>query len=232
MNVALAGGAISLEHRHDESDEELRAALFEIEASAEGLRSRARMTPRQFGELTEGLVAEVHRLRAMVDDLVDAPSTFDLGAAIAPAIESARASGLEVRSRVRRGIMVEGRRDSTAQVVLALLDNARQHAAPSAVDLRASTLRDAVVLDVQDRGCGIASASRQQVFKLGVRGDDSAGSGLGLFNAQRLMAAQGGSIVARARAAGGTSFAVSFRRPSSSVTSMRRRAPLACATVL
>ena len=123
----------------EERDHDLRAALFGIEASAEGLsRHRERLTPRQFDQLAAGLAAEVRRLRSLVDGHGTAPGTFDLVDAIDPVVACGRASGLDVRLSVPRGIEVIGRRDTTAQVVLGLLDNARKHAPGSPVDVRAS----------------------------------------------------------------------------------------------
>jgi signal transduction histidine kinase len=197
----------------DERDHELRAALFGIEASAQGLsRHRELLTVPQFDELAEGLVAEVRRLRGLVDGRISAPSTFDLAAAIRPVIACARASGLPVCSSVPDGLRVEGRSDSTAQVVLALLDNARQHAASSPVELRLTVLGDTAALRVEDRGKGIGAIPPERVFERGVRGDDSPGSGLGLYIARKLMAEQGGTIGVRSRHGGGASFVLRFRR--------------------
>jgi signal transduction histidine kinase len=214
MNVARAHrGASSIAGSYEEHEHEVRAALFGIEASVQGLaRHRDRLTRLQVDELAEGLVAEVRRLRGLLEGRVEDPSTFDLADAIAPVITSASASGLDVRSSVRRGIKINGRRDSTAQVVLALLDNARQHAAPSPVEVRASVLGGSVVLYVEDRGTTITGRSRERMFEKGVRGDESSGSGLGLFVARRLMAQQGGTLAFRVRPGGGASFVVRFQR--------------------
>jgi signal transduction histidine kinase len=198
----------------EERDHDLRAALFGIEASAEGLnRHREQLTPEQFDELAAGLAAEVRRLRSLLDDRGTTPGTFDLVDAIDPVVASGRAFGLDVRMSVPRGIEVIGRRDITAQVVLGLLDNTRTHAPGSPVELRASVLCGAATLYVEDRGKGIPGPSPERFFERGVRGCDSVGSGLGLCIARRLMTEQGGSISVRSRPGGGASFAVRFRRP-------------------
>src|SRR5688500_15349255 len=118
------------EHRH-----ELRAALFGIEATAEGLcHHRAKLTAVEVDQLARALLEEVRRVRALLDGRADEPATIDLADTIAPVLNLARASGPRIRSAVRPGIVVQGRRDSTAQVLVALLDNARKHAAGSAVE--------------------------------------------------------------------------------------------------
>ena len=77
-----------------ERDHDLRAALFGIEASAEGLcRHRERLTPEQFDQLAAGLAAEVRRLRSLVDGDGIAPGTFDLGDAIDPVVACAAGVG-------------------------------------------------------------------------------------------------------------------------------------------
>jgi signal transduction histidine kinase len=157
----------------------------------------------------------VRRLLGLLTGHIGGRDVFDLAEAIDPVIACARSSGLEVRSSVPRGIEVEGCLASTAQVVVTLLDNARQHAAPSPVDVRATLLGDIAALYVEDRGKGLAGLSAERLFERGVHGDHSHGSGLGLFIARRLMSEQGGSIAVRPRVGGGASFVVRLRRPSS-----------------
>ena len=197
-----------------ERNHELRAALFGIEASAASLGlHRDRLTSRQVDELIEGMVAEIRRVRALFDGRTGVPSTFDLGDAIRPVIACAKASGLDVSFFLPPGVEVEGVRETAAQVLVALLDNVRQHADSSPVNVRVSVLEDEVAVHVEDRGPGIPAAIRCHVFERGVTGESSSGSGLGLHVARRLMADQGGSICLRPRRGGGASFVLHFRRP-------------------
>jgi signal transduction histidine kinase len=223
VNVAQAPLRPKSRAHSEEQEHELRAALFGIQASAEALSlHRQHLTDLQFDELTRGMVKEVRRLRALVAGRTGAPTRFDLGEAIGPVIACARAAGLDVSCSVPRGIMVEGQPDSTAQVVLALLDNARQHAAASPVEVRATALCGAVALCVEDRGRGVSEMSPERLLDRGVRGADSTGSGLGLFIARQLMAEQGGSIVVRSRVGGGASCVLRFRRAPSEETLLQR----------
>jgi signal transduction histidine kinase len=201
--------------RATERDHELRAALYGMEALARGLcEHREHLASAQVDELMMGLVAEIRRVRALVAGRVGTPRTFDLRAAILPVISCAQASGADVRCSVPSGIDVAGRRNCTAQVLLALLDNARKHAPSSAVEVRVVELGDSVALYVEDRGPGIPEPLRERLFERGVRGDDSTGSGLGLCVARRLMAEQGGTIEVHSRPGGGASFVLSFPCPS------------------
>ena len=204
----------SVPARLAERNHELRAALFGLEAVAHGLCDhREHLTSRQVDELAEDLLAEIRRVRALVDNTACAPSIFDLGDALRPAISCARASGLDVSFFLPPGVEVHGRRESAAQVLVALLDNVRAHAESSPVDVLVAPLDDVVMVFVEDRGCGIPAALRQHVFERGVTGEESSGSGLGLHIAHRLMAEQGGSISVRSRRGGGTTFVLRFRRP-------------------
>src|SRR5262245_23170288 len=86
---------------------EARATLLGIEAAATGLaRHSDRLTVEQHEGQAHGLLAEVRRLRGLLEGRVVPSATFDVGAAISPVITCARAGGLEVRSSVARGIEV------------------------------------------------------------------------------------------------------------------------------
>jgi signal transduction histidine kinase len=229
VNVAqMKRNSLSPAHRQ-ERRHEVRAALFGIEASVEALsRHREHMTDAQLDELTQAMIDEVRRLRGLLAGRTgaDALSTFDLGEAIGPVVACARASGLDVSSDVPLDTHVEGSRDSTAQVVLALLDNARRHAGASPVEVRVAVRANTASLYVEDRGSGVSPLLCEQVFERGWRGGSSTGSGLGLFIARRLMAEQGGSIAVRPRAGGGASFVLQFRRDSSDGAVAREDVPL------
>ncbi len=207
--VAQRGYTDELE---DERVHELCAALLGIEASAAGLsRHRGQLTDDEVDALAHSLLAEVRRVRAMIRGCGSSRETFDLLECLTPLIGCARARGLDVRCTVPAGIVVDGDRDTAAQVVVALLDNASRHAPSSPVSIRAHVLDGDVDVLVEDRGGGIPGPSPERVFQRGVRGSGSTGSGLGLFIARRLMVAQGGSIAVRARRGGGTTVRLRFR---------------------
>jgi signal transduction histidine kinase len=212
-----------------EREHELRAALFGIEASAEGLsRHRDLLTAQQIDELTRGLAHEVRRVRLLLEGRAAAATTFDLGEALGPVVACGRASGADVRCSVPRGIAVVGDGYRTAQVVVGLLDNARQHAPASPIEVRARELCGKVALYVEDRGSGVSGSLRDNVFERGVCGDDSVGSGLGLYVARRVMEEQGGGIAVRSRPGGGATFVLHLLRPASSPCAAHRGVHLPC----
>jgi signal transduction histidine kinase len=213
----------------EEREHELRAALFGIEASAEGLsRHRELLTAQQLDELTRGLAHEVRRVRLLLEGRTAGVNSFDLDEALGPVVACGRASGLDVRCSVPRGIAVVGDRDRTAQVVLGLIDNARQHAPASPIEVRARELCGKVALYVEDRGCGITGSLRDQLFERGVCGDGSVGSGLGLYVARRVMEEQGGAIAVRSRPGGGATFVLHLPRASACTYRTHRGERLGC----
>jgi signal transduction histidine kinase len=194
-----------------ERDHELRAGLSGIEAAALALREqRDRRPSGDVDQLVLAIASEARRLRALVSAKTVEHDTFELADAIRPAVLTARSMGLIVHDRVPHGLWVSGRRDDVAEVVLGLLENAIEHAAPSPVDLWACADRGATTLFVEDRGPGIRAVHLDSVFERGRRGSRSSGSGLGLFIARRLMNEQGGSLTVSQRRGGGASFAVTL----------------------
>jgi signal transduction histidine kinase len=192
-----------------ERDHELRASLFGIAAVAATLHEqRDRLPSADVDQLLLAIASEARRLRLMLVPRAKRRAPFDLAKAVRPAIVTIRSMGVEVRDSVAAGTMVHGSRDDVAEVVFALLDNARVHAGRSVVDVRAVAGDETTVLYVEDRGPGITDAARRSLFGRGCLGARSTGSGLGLFIARRLMIEQRGSLAVDARPGGGASFAL------------------------
>ncbi len=195
-----------LDVRTSERDHELRASLCGIEAAALALKEqRDRMPSADVDQLVLAIASEAHRLRVMLAPPAHHDDVFDLVEAVRPAILLSRCSGVVVHDDLQGPLWVHGSQEDVAQAVVALLDNARVHAAPSAVDVRVDVEGGAATLFVEDRGPGIEG---RRMFVRGVRGPASCGSGLGLFIARRLVAGQGGSLTAQQRPGGGASFAL------------------------
>jgi signal transduction histidine kinase len=190
------------EQRHQVS-----AALLGIEAAAYGLgHHRAFLTEPECEQLSDGLVAEIHRLRSLIDLQHREPVTrFDLREAIAPVLSCITASGVELIDTVPAGIEVVGVPSMTVEACATVLRNALDHAPGSTIEVRAEVDREVASLLVEDRGPGFEPGIADAVFERGVRSPASRGSGLGLCIARRLMEEQEGSIRADARPGGGAS---------------------------
>jgi len=189
-----------------ERDHEMRAALFGIQAVARALyESRDRLRSADVDQLALAIESEVRRLHLMLEPRPKQTTVFDLGDAILPAIIMVSALGVVVRNTVPVGTWVRGNREDTAQVVLAVLDNARIHA-QSEIDVSVRSRGGFSRLWIEDRGPGMPPTTRRAMFKRGRHSAQSPGSGLGLFIGERLMAEQGGLLSAAPRPGGGTPF--------------------------
>ena len=206
-------GAQAVQDSQQEQRHQATAALLGIEAAAQGLsRNRALLTEPEFQQLSEGLVAEVHRLRSMIDvQRRETVTRFDLREAIEPVLTCTRAAGVELIDAVPAGIEVVGVPSKTAEACATLLRNAQDHAPGSIIEVRAEVGDGVATLSVDDRGPGLASAIADEAFERGVRSPTSRGSGLGLYVAHRLMQEQDGSIRVEARPGGGTSVVLEHR---------------------
>lgn len=209
-------------HELLEREHELRASLCGIEAVAVAMNElRDRLRSEDVDQLALTIASEARRLRVMLAPQAKQRAVFDLAEAIRPAIIMTSSLGVMVRDHTPTETWVHGCRDDVAQVVLALLDNARVHAARSAVDIRATDRGGITTLYIEDRGPGIKGISGKATFKRGRRGAQSPGSGLGLHIARRLMVDQGGSLTVNPRLGGGASFMLTL--PSSPSGSPVRR---------
>lgn len=84
-------------------------------------------------------------------------------------------------------------RERLDEAIDALIDNAVKHGGPT-VSLSLRQRDGTAELRVQDDGPGVDPTVRKQLFERSVRGDDSAGHGLGLWAAQEVAEAHGGHI--------------------------------------
>jgi two-component system, OmpR family, sensor histidine kinase KdpD len=98
------------------------------------------------------------------------------------------------------------------QVLTNLLENAASFSQPgSEIRIYASRWRDTVEVTVADRGPGIPPEERELVMEPFVRGEGSAGSGLGLSIARAIVESHGGRLWIRETPGGGAT--VAFRLP-------------------
>ena len=99
------------------------------------------------------------------------------------------------------------------QALMNLLSNAAFHTPPgSEVSLAARIERESLLIEVADRGPGLAPESLARVFEKFYRGPRAraGGVGLGLSLVKGFIEAQGGRVRAENRSGGGASFAISL----------------------
>ena len=144
-------------------------------------------------------LAQTERLGRLVAELLDL-SRIDAGAvalriedlevgplldsAVAETAVAAQAAGRRVGFRVEvdpPGLTAPADRARLHQVLVNLLDNAARHAPPyTDVHLHARASEGDLMIEVTDRGDGIAAADRDTVFHRFTRGERARGGGTGL----------------------------------------------------
>jgi len=167
---------------------------------------------------------EADRLRELIDNLLDS-SRLESGAIgmtreptrIAPLLRSvaerAQAAYPEMALRV---VAPDGlpilEIDSTriAQVLDNLLSNAAKYAPGAAVELRARREGETMLIEVEDRGPGIAAEHMSQMFQRFYRVPETQrtirGTGLGLYICRKIVESHGGQIGVDSQPGQGTRF--------------------------
>lgn len=192
-------------------------AAHELRSPLASMRTQLEVADRlgEGGDLPLDLLPEVHRLSALVEDLLVLARSGDR--TTRRPVEDVDVSGLleEVASRyaaarvpVRLGAVpapgaagppvVRAARDELFRAVGNLVDNAVRHA-DTAVRLAASARAEEVDVVVCDDGHGITEAERERVFDRFARLDeardrDSGGTGLGLAITRELVRRAGGTV--------------------------------------
>ena len=105
------------------------------------------------------------------------------------------------------GVLVE-------QALVNVLENAAKYTrAGSPIDIRAGTADHELVIDVGDRGPGLAQGEEERIFEKFYRGQREggpSGAGLGLAIARAIAVAHGGRLVAKNREGGGALFTLTL----------------------
>ena len=192
---------------------ELRTPLTALVGEASLLNDHLDRMPAESRRPAELLIADVGRLRRLVEDLMEI-SRFDAGA------ESVRAEEVDVPALVRAAVRARGWGDSVAvegdglrvtsdprrleRIVANLVDNAFEHGG-SRVTVR---IQDGEV-EVADDGPGIAPEHLPHLFERFYKADASrsgGGTGLGLAIAQENARLLGGDLAVESRPGQGSRF--------------------------
>lgn len=194
---------------------ELRTPLGALVAEASILREHLDALPPDSRRAGELLVADVARLRSLVDDLMEL-SRFDAAAerlSVEPVdvgrlvgtVTAARLPGASLRLPDPR-LVIESEPRRLERIVGNLLDNAREHAPGAPVEVSVEADGDEVVVAVADAGPGVPAEHLERIFERFHKADPSrhdGGSGLGLAIAAEHAALLGGRLRAANRPGGG-----------------------------
>ena len=197
-------------HATDHIAHDLRTPLARMRNRLEGLRETAGSGAAHRDALDAALAetdqllqtfAALLRLSRIEAQAVDSRLPLDLARVAADAVELyaplAAAEGMRLSERIAPTPM-RGDADQLFQAVVNLLDNAVRHARMGG-EITLSTAVDGqgIVLEVADRGPGIAAADRSRVFDRFERLEPergTPGSGLGLSLVRAIVARHGGRV--------------------------------------
>lgn len=198
---------------------ELRTPLTGLTNEAHLLHGRLRTGAEVTGDdvtLAGMLQEDVTRLRHLVEDLLEISrldsdavaselGTVDVGALLASIITT-RHPDAELVSSLDRPVTADPR--SLERIVGNLLDNAARHAPGAPTTVAASLLGDTLVIEVSDRGPGVAPELLPRLSERFTTADTARGSGtgLGLAIADQHARRLGGSLTPVLRAGGGLTF--------------------------
>ena len=209
---------------------ELRSPMASVIGSARTLEQRWKeLSPDQRESFLALIAHETSRLADLIADVLDTSRieagafsyTFgdvDLGQLVRDSAAAAEHGQDEVgvKAVVRDPIpAVRGDRDRLRQVLVNLIDNAVKYSPPGdEVEVEASTANGRVVIEVRDRGPGIAPEHHLVIFEKFGRvqlGEQAKpGTGLGLFIARSIAEAHGGSLEVRSAPQRGSTFRLSL----------------------
>jgi signal transduction histidine kinase len=206
---------------------ELRTPLTVIMGFIDVLRRRAHNEPAISTKIYDTMLAESRRMKALIDKLIvlarlENPHVSELETVDLTQVAGSVVSALQaLESRPRIGLQVEsdalvrGYENELHDALCNLVENALKYAPDSPVEVRVSSEGDTVVVDVIDRGPGIAPAEQSLVFARFYRGRDrvdTEGFGLGLAIAKRAVERAGGEILLSSVPGQGSRFTIRIPR--------------------
>lgn len=199
---------------------DLRTPLASITGAATALRDDAKLSEATREELVESICGEAERLERLVANLLDMTrlesGALSLKRDWVPVDELVSSALTRLEHKLGdRPVRVELPAELPLilvdpvlfeQLLVNLLENAAKYTPPhSPIEIAAHVRDGAVVLDVRDRGPGIAAGEEEKIFakffrgatpSLAASGTVAGGAGLGLPICRGIAEAHGGSIVA------------------------------------
>jgi signal transduction histidine kinase len=229
---------------------ELRTPLSMIRLGAETLKRGARLPEKQRHEIEDSILREVLHLSHLVENVLDVARIQnssakalaftpvyprDLLTSLVSTYESwIRSRGFDVTLHIDDAVDEQSwDRDAVSRAVLNLIDNAIKYSGDEnkVIDVVLCQNDASIVIEVKDRGVGIAADDLAHIFEPYYRAQFSdtqtrRGAGLGLTLVQQIIASHGGTIEVESKPGAGSTFRLLFPRPQTQKTaSLAQLAP-------
>jgi signal transduction histidine kinase len=202
---------------------ELRSPITALTAAVEVLDARRGDLPDRTQQALDVVVSQVRRFDDMVIDLLELsrleagaqdlhPESVDL-VELCDRVSQRYGYGdlpIEVHRKAKRRALVD--RVRFERILGNLLNNATHHGGgPIRIAIEPSTVKNSVLMAVEDEGPGVAASERTRIFERFARGSaarNRIGTGLGLALVAEHAAALGGEAWVEDRRGGGARFVV------------------------
>ncbi|MEA2568594.1 MAG: two-component system, OmpR family, phosphate regulon sensor histidine kinase PhoR [Acidobacteriota bacterium] len=217
---------------------ELRTPLSMIRLGAETLKRSNKLTEKQRTEIEESILREVLHLSHMVENVLDVARIQhrnakalaftpvlprELVATLISTYESwIKNKGFIVTLNIEETIEEQlWDREAVSRALLNLVDNAIKYSADDkAITVTLRQNAEHVILEVRDRGIGIAASDLSKIFDPYYRAQFSdtqtrRGAGLGLTLVQQIVSSHGGRIEVESEPGSGSTFRLLFPRHTS-----------------
>ena len=210
---------------------ELRNPLATLNMTLAILRRKTSVTPEELAKRGEVMTRQIGHLVRLVDDLTDVTrvdkgkvelqeAPVEINSLVKDALEMTTAAIEQRRHTVvfqptAHDLWVHGDPSRLLQVVSNVLQNAAKYTPDEGrIEVQVRTLGTKVLIEVTDNGAGIDADMLPQVFGMFVQArsrstDETAGLGVGLTLADRLVRDHGGSIAVKSDGLGrGSQFTI------------------------
>jgi PAS domain S-box-containing protein len=200
---------------------ELKTPLTTLQLQLQSLRLSTGMLEEKTAGKIDRAIRSGHRLTELIETLLDVsrittgrldlhPHDLELSQVVLEVVdrfrETASKAGCELGYEGESGICGHWDRIRLEQVVTNLLANALKYGAGAPVSVTLARVGDEAVLEVRDRGSGIAEKDLVRIFERFERASSLrhyGGLGLGLYVTRQIVEAHGGQVNARNDPTGG-----------------------------
>jgi two-component system phosphate regulon sensor histidine kinase PhoR len=207
---------------------ELKTPVAAIQAVAETLEWAIQDDAEAAVRFTDVLLAETHRLSAIVQDLLDLARlegkppirervslTKVVRSESERARRPARVKGLRLEEAAFQEVEVMGNAEDLALAVRNLLENAVQYTTAGRVSVRLRAIDGRALVEVEDTGVGIPAGDLTRIFERFFRIDkarsrETGGTGLGLSIVRHVVEQHGGEVRAESELGQGSRFTISL----------------------